>query len=266
MRKKKNTDGKKESFREKLKDKKYKAKVGLIGYGALIVILILYLNLANMGRDVRNVDTSVDELQDVSSLDEDTDKARNLFQKLDNNYQYDVNVMLKKRNGEEEEVHSLHYYGKRYESNVLLNKEDNQENLVYYKNDDQYYHQVENGLELVKEEVIYKFFGGEYIELAGIKNLIGKAGLDHVTDYSSGKKEYVYHLNIRDVILSYQGEEQVEFSVVIEGEAVTIQVDYSDLLHSIDETIMECEMTAVYTEIGKVEEFSIVEEDGSLSE
>ena len=44
----KTESNKKETFFEKMKDKKYKAKVEFIGYGIFIVVLIIYLNIASM--------------------------------------------------------------------------------------------------------------------------------------------------------------------------------------------------------------------------
>ncbi len=260
--KEKDIDVKVKSFREKLKDKKYKAKVELMGYGIFIVALIIYLNLANMGRGTISNDIPVDDSQVTSSKEGNVIGEVNLFQKMGNNYQYDASVSLKKKNGDLETVDEVRYYGKSYNQVVLLNKENSQGNFVYYKNEDQYYLETENGLEFVKRDVIYDLLDGNYVELDGIKKNLQKASLDHVTDYSSGKKEYVYHLNVRDVILSYQGEELVDFLVMIEGETVTLEIDYSNLLKEIDENVVSCKVKIIYSNIGKIEEFQVVENDG----
>ena len=257
------------SFFEKLKtDKKYSAKVQLIGYGIVILILVVYLNLVNMG----NVSTSNNSILNGTGSSNQVDENKNaslessnLLKKIDDNYRYDVRVKLGKKNGEEEEESQVHYLGKSYGNQLEITKEDSNGSNLYYKVDDRYYVLNEENLDFIGEEVIYDLLKGEFIELDGIQKLLNKAVLDHVTDYSSGKKEYVYHLKVKDIIVSYQKEDEVLLYIVQENNALTIKIDYTNLLHVMDGAIDSCEVESTYTEIGKIEEFSVLKQEENTS-
>lgn len=256
------------SFFEKFrKDKKYSAKVQLIGYGVLIIVLVIYLNIANMGRTVPSGNIVSDNPTLNNSTTENTDKqSLDLLKQIDTNYQYDQHVTLEKKNGDTLEELNVHYYGKSYDKQLEINKEDAVGAATYYKIEDRYYVKEDTGVVFTDEDKIYDLVGGEYLELYDIKKLMEKASLDHVTDYSSGKKEYVYHLKVKDVILSYQKEDVVEIDATIENDVLIVQIDYSDLFKVIDESIETCKMEITYTEIGKVEKFQVLGEENTSVE
>lgn len=256
------------SFFEKIRtDKKYSAKVQLIGYGVLIVVLVLYLNIANMGRTVPSGNLVPDDISDGNTSLENTEhKSNDLLKEIDKNYQYDQHVVLKRKNGDVGEELSSHYYGKSYGNNLEINKEDATGIKNYYKIEDRYYVKDDTGVVFTDVDIVYDLVDGEYLELSDIKKLMNKASLDHVTDYSSGKKEYVYHLKVKDIILSYQKDDVVEIGATLENDTLTIHIDYSNLLSVIDENVLECSMEVVYTEIGKIEEFQVLGDENASIE
>lgn len=252
------------SFFEKIRtDKKYSAKVQLIGYGVLIGFLVISLNIANMGKHVTN-SSIVPNNANNDNVSVDSTDTGNLLKKINTNYQYDQHLTLKKKDVDQE--YSVHYYGKSYDKQLEINKEDAVGTATYYKIEDRYYVKEDTGVVFMDEDKIYNLVDGEYLELYDIKKLMDKASLDHVTDYSSGKKEYVYHLKVKDVILSYQKEDVVEIGAIIENDVLTVQVDYSNLFKVIDESIETCKMKITYTEIGKVEKFQILGEENTSVE
>ena len=103
------------------------------------------------------------------------------------------------------------------------------------------------------------------MELDNFLKLLDKASLDHVTDYSSGKKEYVYHLKVKDVFVNYQKEDIISIDINEENEVLTIFIDYTNLLYAVDELVEKCELEATYTEIGKIEKFSAINEGENTS-
>ena len=133
-------------------------------------------------------------------------------------------------------------------------------NSFYYKVDGLYYSKNDNTVNFVKEGEVYNIIDGEYIELDDIIKLMAKASLDRVTDYSSGKKEYVYNLKVRDVIVSYQKDDIVEIDVEEENGILKIDIDYSNLFKAMDDSILECELEAVITDIGEIDDFVVLEE------
>ena len=244
------------NFFEKIRtDKKYSAKVQLLGYGLLIFLVILFLNINSMGNSSYNsvIDNEVDdnEVLEVENL--------SLLEKISNNYEYDININLV--NKDKEEV-KHHYYGKSYEDNLIINKEFNNTKSIYYNVDGYYYINNENNeYGLIKDELVYDLIDGEYIELDEVLKLIKKASLDHVEDSTSGAKESVYNLLVRDLVISNKSEDLIVIRVKEENEKLSINIDYTNLMKIIKEDVDKCVVEYIYTNIDKVEKFEIMDEN-----
>ena len=277
------------SFFEKLKtDKKYKAKVELTGYAIFIVVLVIFLNISNIGNNYNYSDNNVVSDNEKTEVDIDEENS-DLLESLDNNYSYDIKVEVKKgssdssqnkdaetvqnqdsdanekqNNGNADsfgEIKTVSYNGKAYDNNIVINKSFDNNNMTYYKVDKEYYTKDGDKFNVVDINSVYDLLDAKYIEIAGVKEYIEKASLDHYTNYSSGKKEYVYNLKVSDVINSFKGDNLVEIDVIIENDTINVKIDYSNLIKITDDSIIECLVTYVYKDIDKVEEFVIIEED-----
>ena len=250
-----------QSFFDKYKtDKKYKAKVQLIGYGIFILILIAYLNISNMNATSHgNITTLKNEINNKETSATTEDKQIDLLEKINNNYEYTINTTII-TNEEEKEVK---YSGRSAKNNMEITKEINTTTINYYKVDSRYYKKDNDTYELAREEDIYDVVGKEYIELNDVKEYIDKSSLDHVTEYSTGKKEYVYHLKVKEIIKSYQGQDEVEIKIIEENNILTIIIDYTNLMKLFSEELKECMIEYTYQNIDSVEEFTIIEEDNN---
>ena len=60
---------------------------------------------------------------------------------------------------------------------------------------------IENITSNVSSDEVYDVISNKYIEIDKILELINESSLDHVTNFSNGKKEYVYHYKV----MSLQG-------------------------------------------------------------
>ena len=238
-------------FLEKFKDKKYRSKVEFIGYGIFILLLIMYLNVANSNHIVSNTVIP-------NRVDADNDKKDiNLLDGIINNYNYDIKISYEKDSNSYEEE----YYGKVSLDNIIINKKFNNVVSTFYKVSDEYYEKKENeDYHIIDEDDVYELLDNKYIELDGLKKYINMASLDHVTDYSSGKREEVYHLRVSDVIKSYKEDSLIDFNVSIENGIISIKADYSNLLSVMDDNIKSCNVLYTYTDIDKVEKFSIMDD------
>ena len=255
----------KDSFFYKMKnDSKYSAKIQLSAWGIFIVALVIGLNFGNTGSSTST--NSVGNVINSGILlkEENTDKEDSLLlESLKDNYSYDIVINLKKKSintetNEEVEVdHTVNYKGKSYNKTKEIKKIDDTEKL-YYKVDDNYYSMIDNITSLVNDTQVYEFISGNYIEINGIIELINKSSLDHITEYSSGKKEAVYHLKVLSMLSNHQNNEVVEIKVLEENDVLKINIDYSSLFKEIDNSIAECKLEAVITDINKVEEFEVV--------
>ena len=257
---------KKESFFEKMKnDKKYNAKVQLIGYGIFIVALVLYLNLSSLGSRGSNSNLNLDDLNNgaINNNSENTTEKK-LLDRLKDNYSYNVVIDVDKKsintetNEEVDVSHNINYYGKSYGNKLEINKTVNGVTNLYYKVDNVYYNKIDNITSDVLVEVIYDIISSNYVELDAILELISKSSLDHVTDYSSGKVVSVYHYEVLNATSNNRESEFVEINVMEENDVLKIEIDYDNLFKEIDNSISECDLVATITNIGSVEDFEVV--------
>lgn len=266
-----------QTFKEKYKnDSKYKAKVQLIGYGLFILFLIVYLNIASMGaKNTKLSNTTTKNNDNIptkenNNIETKTDKELGQWLKdIGTNYEYDVVVSSKSKNDNEEEANTqTHYWGKTYQNKMIINKEANGSTTYFLKEDNNYYLNELDNYTLSKKEVVYSEIDEDIIEFDMLNLLLKNASLDHVTNYSSGKKEYEYHLKIRDIIKTYQEDTELSFEIVIEDNVVTVEVDYAPMINIVEQVKKqeEYKVTYLYKNIGKIEEFPGIEKDAKTGE
>lgn len=254
-----------ESFFKRMKsDKKYSAKVQLILYGVFIVVLIIYLNLSSVGSDSGSL-MGNNILGNIGNGEENTDQDNtNLLKNLDENYSYNTVIYINKKsvnteNGQEVILEDkLGYSGKVFKNKLEIRKTVGDVSKLYYKVDDNYYSMIDNITSYVKDMVLYDVIDGKYIELDSVLKLIDKASLDHVTEFSSGKKVFVYHLGVKDVIVGDKSDDKVEINIEEENDILKFSIDYSNLFKVIDASIDSCKLEVMVTDIGKVLDFDVV--------
>ena len=240
-------------------DKKFNAKVQLIGYGIFIFIVIIGLNIsaASGNRSNRNITSMKNSINNQTNRT--TNKKIALLQRINNNYEYDIKVELTTKKDETTETKEVEYSGKSYKNNIEIIKKDNNESKTYYKIDSRYYKKVNDDFEIIKSDEIYDVLEKEYIELDNIKEYLDKSTLDHVTEYSSGKKEYVYHMRVKEIIKSYPEIDEIEIKALEENNTLTIEIDYLSLMKVLSRNNESCVVTYTYKNIDSVGEFSIME-------
>ena len=266
-----------QTFKEKYKnDSKYKAKVQLIGYGLFILFLIVYLNIASIGaKNTKLSNTTTKNNDNIptkenNNIETKTDKELGQWLKdIGTNYEYDVVVSSKSKNDNGEETNTqTHYWGKTYQNKMIINKEANGSTTYFLKEDNNYYLNELDNYTLSKKEAVYSEIDEDIIEFDMLSLLLKNASLDHVTNYSSGKKEYEYHLKIRDIIKTYQEDTELSFEIVIEDNVVTVEVDYAPMINIVEQVKKqeEYKVTYLYKNIGKIEEFPGIEKDTKTGE
>ena len=239
-------------------DKKYSAKIQLIGYGILIAIAIIYVNIASMTNSSTNSQTEADRKELIDKINNKEVKNKSLLETIDDNYAYKIDITYNQN--KEEQTKKIHYEGKSSKDNIEIIKEIDNNKEYYYKSNTKYYIKENDSFKLIKEESIYDVVEKDLIEWNSLKKYINKASLDHVTDYSSGKKETVYHLKIKDVLLSTQNQDEIEITIEEENNILTIKADYTKLIKELSNDITECSITYTYTNIGEIEEIKMIEE------
>ena len=121
-------------FQKYREDKKFNAKVQLLGYGVLVLLVVLFLNINNMNSLGHN---NISEVKDNSFEEENTNIEKvSLLESINNNYEYDINVDVIKSDSS---TYNYRYYGKSYDNNIILNKTFDNTNNIYYGKDGYYY-------------------------------------------------------------------------------------------------------------------------------
>ena len=252
----------KEGFFYKYKnDKKYKAKIELTGYGILIVIILIFANIASPTTSQLNNNNQNNETN--QNITNEEEKTKNLLDRITNNYQYDININVIKNN---EEIINYRYHGRSYDNTLEINKDINNSINTYYKIDDYYYKKGEEDYLLATKEEIYDLISNEYIELNELLKYIKEASLDHVTNYSNGKKESLYTLYLRDIIINNKTEDTVIINITEENETLNVSVDYTNLIKIMDNTVKECKISYTFSNIDKQEVFFTLENTGEINE
>ena len=256
---KNNNKNKEDTFWYKYKyDEKYKAKIQLIGYAVFIVFVIIYINIANIGRNYEYNNVVNNEVDNQENYKDDS----NLLDEINNNYNFlvDVKVTKKSENGLYSEM-NYSYSGKRYVDNTIINKTVSNNKSVFYKIDDEYYIKENNEYKFIDNSLIYDIINKKYIELFDVKKLIKKASLDHVTTESNGIDNYKYNLLVRDIIQSYKGDDIINIDVNIENDILNINIIYDNLFKQISDDVIKCSINYKYTDINKIEKFVIIDKE-----
>ena len=247
----------KDSFWYKYKnDDKYKAKVQLILYVVFIVFVIVYINVGRIGSNYNYNNVVGDANNDIKY-----EEKSNLLDTINNNYNYLVSVLVNSKKDDNVEEIKYEYSGKKYKDNTIIDKKNNGSNVTYYKIGDEYYAKENDEYKFIDSSVIYDLINKKYIELSDVKRLITKASLEHVTNESNGNNNYKYNLLVRDVIQTYKGNDLINIDVTIKNDILHIDIDYSNLFKQIDDKISTCKVSYEYTDIDKVEEFTIIDDN-----
>ena len=252
-------------FIDKMKtDKRYNAKVQFAAYGVFLLLVIIYLNISIISGGVASgANNTINDVLNEDRVDEIDENENMLLEKINNNYEYDINVKLIKNN---EEVLSR-YYGKSYGDNVIINKVFNGIESIYYNVDNYYYEKNQsNEYVLINDNKIYDLVEAKFIESGEVLKLINKASLDHVVDSSNGEKEYIYNLLVRDVVISNKTDDIVSIKVVENEGKLSINIDYTNLIKLSIDNIDRCEISYVYTNIDEVAKFNIIDNENETHE
>ena len=245
--KNKETKDEKLSFREKMKDKRYSAKVQLIGYGIFIILVLIYTSIStrkynnpsNNTNNKNNDNGPVEKIEDKKLLDA-----------IKDNYHYEVNLSIT-----EEETKDYIFTGDRYNDIVSINYNNN----IFYSKDNEYYVKQEDNYVITDKKTVYGDIDNNYLELNNIINYIKKSKLDRTTEYSSGEIDSVYYLYLKDIIPNYMEEDYIEITVNEKEDILSINIDYSNFMNYKDKKIKKYIVNAKYNNINKIEEFKIGE-------
>lgn len=206
---------KKLTLKEKLKDKREKAKLELILYGIFFLGLIIFLRIGNM-RSTHN---------EVNNND-------NIFiSQITDNYEYNINITIN------DIVYN--YTGKVLGYNEVITNNNNNEH--YYKKKDIYYKlDSDKGYILTNKKDIYNIIDYDYLDINNIKEYIKL----------STREDNIYKVKVSDINLSNTKEDYI--TIKIDNINNTIDIDYTNLFKEKDNTINNYLVSISYSNIDKI--------------
>lgn len=203
---------------EKLKeDKKYRAKIELIGYGIFILIAIMF---AISGRNNANTNSSNNNYNDIIENTNTTTNVINLFDKYSYSTKVEINENIYEFNGE-------------YSNNILI---INKDNIKYAYKDNNYYMVDTN--EIVNED-IYAPVESKYLSIDLINKYI------KISKYMDNE----YRVYLKDIIIGNDSDNYITIVYSSNLNEININIDYTNLLKCFDNTINKYLVIMKYTKV-----------------
>lgn len=208
---------KKLSLRERMKDKKEKAKIELMLYGIFFIAVIIFTRV--LGSTAKNIDNSGEQ-------------AKSFISSIQDNYEYDLLLTVDNDNYE--------YYGKVLGNNSMLSVRDGSSETKYYLMNKKYYILDEGNYILTDEQEVYPYIDYRYLSIDNIKQYLEMATRDNDT----------YTVRIADILLNSESEESIVINIQ-EGDK-NIVIDYTNLFKLIDQNKEKVVVNITYSNIDKI--------------
>lgn len=208
---------KKLTLKEKLKDKRERAKLELLFYGIFFLAIIVFTRILSGYNDVPKVNDT------KSFINEITD-----------NYEYNIDININNN--------KYKYYGKRLGNNMSINKVIDNKYDYFYKMGNKYYILDNNGnYILTSVENIYNYIDYRYLDISNIKEYI-KLGT---------KDNNNYNIKVSDLILNNNNNTNT-ITISIDELNNTITLDYTELFKIDNNNLNKEIVTIKYTNINKI--------------
>lgn len=237
------------SFREKMKDKKYSAKIQLLGYGIFIGIIIIYANVSTKNYDYNYSNQITNTTTDITETNQ-TNTEKSLLETIDTNYEYNTQVEII---NDKDEITNYQYSG--FSNKDILKIITN--NKSYYLKNNEYYEETEENYKVTEVGTIYGKLEYKYIDLKEILNYIEKSSLDHTTNYSNGQTISTYYLYLKNILPNYHEDNYIEISTKEIDNNLYIDIDYTNLINYQNKEIKSYKVSLIYSNINKVEKVTI---------
>lgn len=208
---------KKLTLKERLKDKRERAKIELILYGIFFLGVIIFVRI------IGSMSSGIE--------DSNIEKESFIFT-ISDNYEYDM-VINKNDNIYE-------YYGKVLGNNSTINLRETDKEKTYYFTNKKYYVLKDNEYILTSEEEVYPYIDYYYLSVDNIKEYI----------HMATKEGEVYKLKLSDIVLNNNSEDYIEI-FINEGDK-NIVIDYTALFKLMDQDIDKLLVNITYSNINNI--------------
>lgn len=188
-----NNKKKKLSLKDRLKDKRERAKLELILYGVFFIVIIIFVRFSGSNNSSDDIISDNKSFVDV----------------IEDNYEYSIIITINDIIYE--------YYGVRLGNNSTITRKSNGEVISYYMMNDKYYINDNGNYVLTGEYKVFPSVSYYYLDIETIKEYIKLA------TYSDG----LYKIKISDILFNNDSSEFITISIN-EGDN-NIVIDYTEL-------------------------------------
>lgn len=207
------------SLKEKLKDKRERAKIELVFYAVFFVVAIIFVRI----------------LSDSNSTIPNNNENNNLesfIYSIEDNYEYDVVININ------DEVY--HYYGRLLGNNSTINLEVDKVLKKYYFMDKKYYILDDGNYILTNIDEVYPYIDYRYFNIDIIKEYLNV----------SSKENEIYIIKLKDILMNNEIEEYITMKIE-EGDK-NVVIDYTNLFRVADKTKEKVIVNITYNNIDNI--------------
>lgn len=213
----KQNENKKMTLRERLKNKRERAKIELLIYGIFFIGAVIFIRVSS---------------NYTSNIKEPNTETESFIFSIKDNYEYNTQLTINDKTYE--------YYGKVLGNNSTINLTDDEQVKSYYLMNKKYYILEEENYILTTEEEVYPYIDYRHLNIENIKTYIKL----------STKENNVYKLKISDIILNSDSKEYL--TITIEEGDKNIVIDYTPLFKIIDSNTEKVLVNITYTNVDKI--------------
>ena len=212
---------KKLKLKERLKDKKERAKLELILYGIFFLVIILFARISNI-------------MSTPSDISSDNNYNSSFISEIIDNYEYNIDINIDNNN--------YKYYGKRLGHNKTITKVTNDTTEYYYQTNDKYYilDARSDKLILASQNNIYSYIDYRYLDIETIKEYLKL----------STKNGNTYNIKVSDIILNSNNQNNI--TITLNETNKEINIDYTNLFKIDNDTLQKAEVIIKYNNINKI--------------
>lgn len=210
---------KKLTLKERLKDKREKAKLELMLYGIFFIAIIIFSRVMS-STSSGNIENNNNE-ENISFVTS-----------IKDNYEYDIEVVIDDKTYE--------YYGKVLGNNSTVNLKEEDKVSNYYLMNNKYYIIEDSNYILVNEEAVYPYINNRYLNINNIKEYIN-IGL---------KENNTYKVKISDIILNSTSPNYI--TITTDENNKSLVIDYTELFKLTKEKINKVIVNISYSNIDKI--------------
>lgn len=216
--KKENEKEKKLTLKERLKDKREKAKLELMLYGIFFVGVIIF----------SRVMTSISPKE--TNTNNNTENS--FIASIADNYEYDIFVTVNNKTYE--------YYGKVLGNNSTINLKEDDKITSYYLMNKKYYILENDNYILADEKEVYPYLSYRYLNINNIREYIKIAT----------KENNQYKIKLSDIVLNSESNDYL--TITIDEGDKSLTVDYTYLFKLKEDTTENVMVNITYTNIDKI--------------